>query len=337
MARKNGSLRGRYRAPAGNATQGVYDLTDVLIASTLSTWASKTTKVDILLIGGGGGGGMVENGGGTPGGGAGGVLYGTNITLISGNVTIGSGGAGSLSSAPGYWPTSGRPIGSYGTRGANTVLTLTAKIAGAANLVSNTYIAYGGGAGQSNIANHNQGGSGAASGTSYQDSPSGLQGSFTGYGTSGGTGSGGGANTAGSGYVGGNGKLFVDFDMVGQNAASGNTGTLGYVAGGGSGSTQGQGGYRAIGGGGISYEAYTSAPADYPSGMNGWANMGGGGGGSGGPGWFSTNGGNGGSGLLVIRIVPGFPLLGNTTGSPNVVTSGGTTFYVFKNSGSFSI
>ena len=71
--------------------------------------------------------------------------------------------------------------------------------------------------------------------------------------------------------------------------------------------------------------------------MNGWVNMGGGGGGSGGPGWYSTNGGNGGSGLLVIRIVPGYPLLSNTTGSPNVVTSCGTTFYVFKNSGSFSI
>jgi hypothetical protein len=337
VARKNGGLRGRYRVPAGNATKGIYDVTDVLLASTLSTWASKTTKVDILLIAGGGGGAMVENGGGAGGGGAGGVLYGTNITLISGNVSIGAGGAGSLSSGAGYFPTSGRPIGSYGTRGANTVLTLTAKISGVANLVSNTYIAYGGGAAQSNITDHNKGGSGASSGLAYQDSQSGLQGSFTGYGNDGGSASGGGANTAGSSYTGGTGKLFVDFTMVGSNSAKGNTGTLGYVAGGGSGSSQSNNNDGAVGGGGNGYEAYTSSPANWPAGLNGWVNSGGGGGGSGGPGWYSTNGGNGGSGVLVIRIVPGNPILGNTTGSPDIVSAGGTTFYVFKNSGSFSV
>jgi hypothetical protein len=75
--------------------------------------------------------------------------------------------------------------------------------------------------------------------------------------------------------------------------------------------------------------------------VNGVANRGGGGGGGGSYGADTAlnggNGGNGGSGVVIIRYPDTFRGAAATTGSPQIIQSGGYWTYIFTGSGSITI
>jgi len=263
---------------------------------------------DILVVGGGGGGGQFGGGGG-----GGSIIFGSNISISTGNsvsIKVGNGGTGSTNFNAGI----------NGINGNDT------------SIIINTieYIAKGGGGGGSrdgtNVGrNGNTGGSGGGGSTGEGGqqylggiSNKNIYSNFISFGNNGGkgktdingspgwaSGGGGGAGSAGSDFSsitgggnGGSGKEFVSYfgTSVGHN---------GWFGGGGGGNTYinagnrgyGNGGNGLFGGGGSGgYDGGVEISAD-----NGLANTGGGGGGSKYDGSGSINGGNGGSGVVIIR------------------------------------
>jgi len=232
--------------------------------------------VDVLVVAGGGGGGVrnYNCAGGGGGGGAGGLVYQSArvVAAVSYPVTVGNGGAGSLTGA-----------GSAG--GASVFDAITA---------------LGGGGGGAYASNGNAGGSGGGAGRDGTlaggSATQGASGGGSGFGNAGGgsTGFGGGNGAGGGGGAGGAGGA-----NVGANGGAGGigkqysiSGTAAYYAGGGggvaNGGTVGAGG---AGGGG-------AGGTDSIAGGAGAANTGGGGGGGGGT---CAAGGNGGSGIVIIR------------------------------------
>jgi hypothetical protein len=273
--------------------------TEVYYSGAWAAVSSLNYLVEFLVVAGGGG---TANGGGSEGsggGGAGGYIASSAnmIPLSAYTVTVGAGGSGSTTSAPGG-------VGS--------------------NSVFNTTTATGGGNGgrgtsASGVIGGN-GGSGGGSGAYYTaagGSGTSGQGNNGGAGNSGSPsytgGGGGGAGAAGSngGLAGGNGGIGANWQSLGT-----------YYAGGGgggahpSGSAGGTGGAGGGGNGGLN-----------TSGTAGTANTGGGGGGSGG----SANGANGGSGVVIIR----YPGVQRGTGG-TVTSSGGYTYHTFTSSGTFT-
>jgi len=227
---------------------------------------------DILLVGGGGGGGM--NAG--AGGGAGGFILLEKTTLSSGTYTIkvGDGGAGGTTSA----------VGTAASNGFNSTF--------------GTYTAIGGGAGvNSGGSNGNTGGSGGGAGNDWTGNRSGGAGT-AGQGFKGGDGTvpggwertgggGGGARTQGQSSVSttraGDGGVGINLSSIFGTSV----GQSGWFAGGGGGGVHsGTGGTGGIGGGG----------SENVEGINGT----GGGGGAARNG--SGAGRRGGSGIVIIRI-----------------------------------
>ena len=227
---------------------------------------------DVLIVAGGGGGGM--NAG--AGGGAGGFILLENTTLSSGTYTIkvGDGGAGGTTSA----------VGTAASNGFNSTF--------------GTYTAIGGGAGvNSGGSNGNTGGSGGGAGNDWTGNRSGGAGT-AGQGFKGGDGTvpggwertgggGGGARTQGQSSVSttraGDGGVGINLSSIFGTSV----GQSGWFAGGGGGGVHsGTGGTGGIGGGG----------SENVEGINGT----GGGGGAARNG--SGAGRRGGSGIVIIRI-----------------------------------
>ena len=276
-----------------------------------------------LLVGGGGSGGTGYYGGG---GGAGGFVE-SNVTLAldtTYTITIGTGGVGTTTQT------------NRGGNGGNT------SISGAG---ITTITALGGGGGGSrngdatgpvtSSANGADGGSGGGVGFSYPGTtvpgsakggeglqPSSLSGGYgnkgagqkdpaLGYRLDGGGGGGAGASAA-------NGPAADDATIGGIGRQSSIKGTATYYAGGGGGGyLTGSGG---LGGGGNKNTAGTT-------------NTGGGGGGA-----PSNNGQGaaGGSGVAILKYANTFAAA-NTTGTPNVIVTGGFRIYTFTGTGTFVI
>jgi hypothetical protein len=236
---------------------------------------SKT--IEVLAIAGGGG--AAEGGGG-----AGGLVYASNISVVTGNypVVIGAGGRGDTGAIT-------------SANGSNTYMT-----------GSGMTVSIGGGAGRSNGIAGNNGGSGGGGSGAF---PSGLiggtgtagQGFNGGYGASGkgaprGGGGGGsgqvGSNSSGGYAPGGNGTNAYSVWISAITSTMSNidgwaTATAGgYIAGGGSGGSD-PGIAGGLGGGGASRNNYPDVGAENT--------------GSGGGGYGNAYGGAGGSGLLVVR------------------------------------
>ena len=231
-----------------------------------------------ILVVGGGAGGSGDCGGG---GGAGGLIYKEGLTVGSGTITVGAGGAQSGN-------------GATGNNGANTVLTLG----------SATYTAIGGGtSGRWGAYAGVDGGSGGGSssgdttvnmpGQALQ--PTSASGGFGNPGGRGGPndmgGGGGGAGSAGvdaTGDVAGDGGSGLAYDISGEVAF--------YAAGGGGAATHGR--TLGKGGSGIGGDGLNNKGAN-PAGAGKAGTGSGGGGGGGGSG--TSIGGAGGSGVVIIR------------------------------------
>jgi len=279
---------------------------------------------EVMLVGGGGGGGGSVGGGG--GGGGGGLLYHPSLLLTSGtyNVTVGSGGLGSV---PGSVPAA--------TPGGDTVLshpsfTATAKGGGGSYSTPTSSAGGSGGAGYGTPTGWGSFNPVAPNATQPTWPQPGLQPGYLQYGYSGGLsqyysyggagGAGGnGADSTASGYVnnsnnpapGGPGRQYVQFSgsLIGIPPLSPHNGY--FAGGGGSGSGRdgwvnnaesGQIGVGGAGGGGNGgSHSGGQANNDHTEGVN---YLGGGGGGSS---WYpqSYPGKNGGSGILCIRYLAG--------------------------------
>lgn len=254
-------------------------------------------SINYLVVAGGGGGGFYLGGGG----GAGGMLTGSG-SLSSGTaytITVGSGGAGSVSGS------------TTGTNGNNS-------------LISGIVTAVGGGGGGSFNT--------AAAGASGGSGGGAVYGNFTNAAGTSGQGSAGGQGNAGSSAASGGGGGGAS--AVGQNAPVGGGGaggagnsssisgtSLSYAGGGGGGSNTGFGGAGGTGGGGA------GGVGSGPAGSNGSTNTGGGAGG----GSSTGNGGSGGSGIVIISY------LGSQRGTGGTVTtSGGYTIHTFTSSGTYN-
>lgn len=314
-----------------DASSGVvYSRTDeTWIGSSL--WASGTTNVNVysynkaftpapdnlldtptanlLVVGGGGGGG--NNGGG--GGGGGGVRYLEGVSLATGTytVTVGAGGAKTVSNTA---------VGSNGSSSA-----------------FGSYVSIGGGGGASR-----DGGSAAAAGASGGGGAGAKSATQVpgGAGTSGQGNNGGNGTTADAGASatggGGGGAGNVGFNGASAAAAGdGGAGAIYYLGttrygvggGGGAGVTvNGTIGYGADGGGNGSLTAATA--------VSGTANTGSGGGGGG------SSAGNGGSGIVVVGFKTGSMTVSATGGYSSytaTINGVGYTFYKFTASGTFTI
>lgn len=234
-----------------------------------------------ILVVGGGGSGSGNCGGG---GGAGGLIYKEGLTVASGTVTVGAGGAQS-------------PDNSKGNNGFNTTVSL-----GGLN-----FTAFGGGTGgmyeNQAASNGGSGGGGSGSGAVGSATQTG-QGGY--YGNAGGAGAnnnrgggGGGAGSAGeaaaSGGKGGDGGAGLEFDISGEK--------LFYAAGGGGGTLNSDTDFG-LGGSGIGGNGRGRKNAA-PAGA-GKAGTGSGGGGAAGGSGSGSIGGAGGSGVVIIRytVVP---------------------------------
>jgi len=263
--------------PVGSSTFAVGGTITTSGSSTIHTFTSSSTFqvqnggfVDILIVAGGGGGGYDRAGGG----GAGGLIYVSQLNIVSGtyNVTIGLGGAGATS----YTNVSGN--------GQNTTFY--------------GYTATGGGRGGMNGATPGVGGSGGGAynaqspgnGTDGQGYAGGDDFIGSGYNAGGGGGAGGVGATATS-TNGGNGGIGRSYNISGSAVyyAGGGGGSRAFDSGS-SGTASGVGG---LGGGG---NAGNTAGA---AGSPGSPNTGGGGGG--GANIPQGAGGNGGSGIVIIR------------------------------------
>ncbi len=249
-----------------------------------------------ILVVGGGGSGSGNCGGG---GGAGGLIYKEGLTVASGTITVGAGGAQS-------------PDNSKGNNGFDTTVSL-----GVLN-----FTAFGGGTG-GYYQNHagvsgGSGGGGSGSGAGGAATQTGEDGY---YGNAGGAGAntnrgggGGGAGGAGKAAVnngkGGDGGAGLEFDISGEN--------LFYAAGGGGGTNNsdtnfGLGG-SGIGGNGRGRKSTTPAGA-------GKDGTGSGGGGAAGGDGTGSYGGAGGSGVVVIRYTVEIPTVNVMENAENEVYS----------------
>jgi hypothetical protein len=229
-----------------------------------------------LVVAGGGGGarGSYGNGGGggagglrstvTATGGGGALESALSVTAQAYTITVGAGGAGSLTAS---------------SNGANSVFSTITSTGGgrggqAANDAGNTGGSGGGGGTSAGSGTTNQGYAGGTAGV-----PSGV--------TGGGGGGGGGANAvgangaAGNGAAGGAGGAGVSTSITGSSVT--------YAGGGGGSSEAGSGGAGGTGGGGSGAGGVSGV------GSSGTANSGGGGGSG-----YATVG-NGGSGIVIIR------------------------------------
>jgi hypothetical protein len=247
---------------------------------------------DYLVIAGGGG---TANAGG--GGGAGGYRSATSqsLSVQSYAVTVGAGGAGSLSGPAGG---TGETNGVDSTFNSFTA-TGGGKSAGYGSNAIGTAGGSGGGGGQFNVSTTLTGGAGNTPSTSPSQGNNGGTGSFSGTNTARATGGGGGAGAVGgnaSGGTGGNGG--AGSNSFSSWATATGTGVSGFYAGGGAGF--GGGGSAASGGsGGGGAGGYTVNDQNQQQGSNGTPNTGGGGGGSG----YYRAGGAGGSGIVIIRYL----------------------------------
>jgi hypothetical protein len=260
-----------------------------------------SVSASYLQVGGGGGGGYDIGGGG----GAGGYLTGTtslNPTL-SYTVTVGAGGAGSISGS------------TTGVSGSSSQFnTLTASVGG------------GGGGSRSSAKN---GANGASGGGGSADVSSG------GTGTSG-QGFAGGSQTSGDQAAGGGGASAAGAGGGGVGTGTGNGGdgsvassALGsgtYAGGGGGGCSPAQApaGTGGAGGGGAGSSSSSGATP-------GTANTGGGGGGGSNQAAPGSNGANGGSGVVIISY-----LGAQQFGGGVVTSSGGYTIHTFNTSGTLA-
>jgi hypothetical protein len=288
-----------------------------LIPSYTASGPVGPSSVEYLVVAGGGsGGGYYWSGGGGAGGyrssvvgemSGGGASAESPAAVSAGvtyTVTVGGGGTA----------VSGEEV--TGFKGGNSSI-----IGGAVSIVS-----LGGGGGGPNSIGGNPGGGvstsaggadgGSGGGSAEPTVPAGS--GTTGQGYAGGTGSthyaGGGGGGAGAAAL--NTSLSNTPTNGGVGVQTSISGTPTYYAGGGAGSTGGSVG--GLGGGG---DGTGTSP-----GRNGTVNTGGGGGG---------NGSTGGSGIVIIRH-PSILTTASTTGSPNVITSGGYTVYTFTSSGTIT-
>lgn len=233
-------------------------------------------NVSVLVVGGGGGGGCFRAGGG----GAGGLVYNGNKTVSVGDytVTIGSGGAGSISSD------------TKGGNGADSTFGDITAVGGG-----------GGGSYQSQAGVDGGSGGGGSDSSSGGSATQGDSGGGTGYGNAGGTG----ASSAGAGGGGGAGAVGADgTNNYGANGGigksydiNGTNGTVYYAGGGGGGGYYGggEGGSGGGGNGGIYSGGIYPTPGEN--------NTGGGGGGGADQTGENNKGCSGGSGIVIIRYI----------------------------------
>ncbi len=260
--------------------------------------------VQVLAVAGGGGGGA--NGGG--GGGGGGVLHDAAQTLTqlsAYTVTVGTGGAGSVSNFV------------EGSNGGNSSFGTLTAIGGGGGASRD-----GGAAGQ--LGGSGGGGAGAGGGRNAAGAGTAGQGNSGGAGTGnmgansagGGGGGAGGVGSAGASTVAGNGGAGIANSITGTSVTYGGGGGGGITVNG----TRGLGGAGGGGNGGQNSPAITATA--------GTANTGGGGGGGGG------TSAAGGSGVVIVRHA-GTAANANVTGGTST-TVGGDTVWTFNSSGSFA-
>lgn len=296
-----------FQAEGGSVTTyssgGVSYKVHTFTSSSAFTVTSGSNSVDVLIVAGGGGGGAHAAPGG---GGAGGLIYKTNVSVVTGTyaITVGAGGSGAR-----Y-----QNGATYGGRGGDSsAFSLTAKGGGAG-------VVWDGGSGDDALV---QGGSsagygdgGGVTGGYYgptQPSQPGDSGTF-GFGNGGGDGyetnpypggGGGGAGAAGQTYpntsTAGNGGIGRAYDITGSSV---------YYAGGGQGGAWANVTFNTnpAGGGGRGDAANSSGSgtssrgySGVSYGQEGTANTGGGGGGAGRTGGELSVGGQGGSGIVIVR------------------------------------
>lgn len=270
------------------------------------SWAAfpNPYSASYLAVAGGGGSGEGNSIGG--GGGAGGLLTGTT-TLTPGTtypVTVGGGGAGTVSG-----------VTQVGTNGGNSIFGSIATAIGGG----------GGGSGNGVCLGPNAGGSGGGAGAIGTTSPVCF----------------GGAPTAGQGFVGGNSGGFAGCPGVWIGGGGGGASAAGGVGGCTSFGGSGAGGngvsssitgspvtYAGGGGGADSTGGSGGGGSGVGSSCSGTNGLGAGGGA------FTYNC-NGGSGVVIISV-PTSSYSGITTGSPTVTTSGGNTIIKFTANGSYT-
>ena len=285
-------------APSQSGNSGKYLSTD----GTNTLWAAAPYTVEVVLISGGGSGGHTNGGGG----GAGGVVYVNSAIVqpsIASTVTVGAGGAGSI------------------TGGNNGVAS-----------VFGVYSSVGGGAGKPEIsgqtANGGSGGGGKGESGTAGGSATAGQGNNGGAGqvspraSAGGGGKGAVGQDGSAGGAGGSGTN--DFATW---ATATSSGASGFFAGGGGGGTESLSRTAAGGAGG------GGASGNASDGVAGTANTGGGGGGGsrGGGSSGTYAGGAGGSGIVIVRYA------GAQRGSGGTVyTYAGYTYHKFTSSGTYT-
>ena len=281
-----------------------------------------------LAVAGGGAGAMTGGGGG-----AGGLLYRTNLILVSNVIYTITVGAGSATANRGS---------SFGSPS-----TITTNARNLANIT-----ATGGGAGQSRNApfpvpggdGGSGGGGGAGPGGGQAPAKTGILGQgFPGGAPGDESGGGGGGGARGAGIVGspygGNGGAGVYLTISGSNVAyaggGGGGGVEGLDSGGGAGGIGGGGGgeHGQAGGGGFSGGTFstTAAPGTYGPGA---ISTGGGGGGAAGPSFNPSGPGGkylGGSGVVILTS-NGYSA-SSVTGNPNVTYKNSVAIYRFWQSG----
>jgi alpha-tubulin suppressor-like RCC1 family protein len=266
--------------PTGTYTWGSLDSASTASQQTTYTWTpASTVTAKVLMVAGGGGGGNSDNGnGGGGGGGAGGVVYNSSVSL-SGQQTITVGGNNSA------------------VRGDGVSTTFTGLTT-----------AFGGGKGAGSSGGASAGGSG---GGAFRNGTGGAGTSGQGY--AGGNGSSTYSPWADQGGSGGGGAGGSGADATGPNGANGGIG-LDYSSV--FGTTYGDSGWFASGGGG-GFHSGSPGTASNGGGTSGGATSGstgatgqkhtGGGGGGGsiasGPGSY------GGSGIVLVQIPPASPSL----------------------------
>jgi hypothetical protein len=269
-------------------------------------------SVDFLVVAGGGGGGR-SNGGG---GGAGGFRTSTQSvgqgTVIT--VTVGDGGAGSIT------PPASGTNGSNSSISGSGLTTITSTGGGSGSTSGSSAGSNGGSGGGGT--NGLVGGSGNTPSTSPSQGNNGGDGTAGGGGPYFGAAGGGGAGAVGgnsSTTVGGNGGNGTANSITGSSVTRGGGGGGGVSPGG----TTGTGG---TGGGGNGGDNSTG-------GTNGTANTGSGGGGSG-----NLVGASGGKGVVILSV-PDANYSSTTTGSPTVTPNAngtGKTVIQFNGDGSYT-
>ena len=281
---------------------------------------------DFLCIAGGGGGGRAGGGGGGAGGyrnsyasedSGGGGSSESSLTFEIGTVytiTVGDGGAGAPTGAPGFAGSDGNTSSLSGTG----ITTITSS---------------GGGGGGGNNASPNKNGrdGGSGGGGAGNGSPAGDGGSGTSnQGFAGGDGSDGSGQRGGGGGGGSDAVGAAGTGSAGGAGGAGNSSSITGSAvsrsggGGGGGYDNLPGGAGGTGGGG------TGNTGSNGSATVGTANTGGGGGGA-----HDVAAAAGGKGVVILRV-PSGNYSGTTTGSPTVSDSGSDKVLVFNSSGSYT-